>query len=159
MKEITREEFEAQKKKMTDKLPPVPKVKPGLYTNHPEDGRLLPMTPRPGETYGETEDRAHREAGYTKKESGFLPNPLQEAIDQKFFVDPTKWATNIAKGWSVILGKEISPEQVPLCMIWANIYRETWRPDHQNEVEIAKHVKLLHEIKATKERTAIDTGK
>ena len=98
------------------------------------------------------------EAPAPEKEPGLLPNPLQEALDQKFFIDSTKWATNIAKGWSVILGKEVSPEQVSLCMIWANIYRETWRPDYQNEVEVAKHIKLLHAIKEAKKRTAIDTG-
>jgi hypothetical protein len=43
--------------------------------------------------------------------------------------------TNIAAGWAVILGTEVTPEQVALCMAWSKIARQTHRPKRDNLVD------------------------
>jgi hypothetical protein len=54
---------------------------------------------------------------------------LQEAIDlingprAEAYGPPSVNFANIAKGWSVILGKEVTPEEVSLCMAWLKIAR------------------------------------
>lgn len=37
---------------------------------------------------------------------------------------------NIATGWSVILGKEVTPSQVALCMTWLKMARLVNTPTH-----------------------------
>lgn len=44
--------------------------------------------------------------------------------------------TDIAKGWSVILGVEVRPDQVPLMMVWTKICRAKTSPglaDHYDD--------------------------
>jgi hypothetical protein len=54
---------------------------------------------------------------------------LQEAIDlingprAQAYGPPEVNFANIAKGWSVIVGQEVTPEEVALCMAWLKIAR------------------------------------
>ena len=64
----------------------------------------------------------------------------------------------IARGWSVILGQELTAEQVALCMIWLKIARELVVPKRDNLVDICGYAALLeviHNEKASM-RAAID---
>ena len=49
----------------------------------------------------------------------------------------------IAAGWSVLLGVEVSVEQVAHCMIWLKLCRETNKPGRDNRVDICGYVALL----------------
>lgn len=53
---------------------------------------------------------------------------------------------NIAKGWSVIAGKEISAHQVGLMMVWLKICRENNKPKRDNIVDIAGYAECLSRI-------------
>ena len=142
IKTLTKEEFDAAKEEMENKL------------NPPE---MKDVNKRDDPSWAQHE--ARREAiEQEEKEPGFLPSPLQEAMDRKFCKDPSDTTKDIAKGWSVILGRELPPELIPLCLMWVDICREVYQPAFENEVAIASLVKTLHAIKQAKERTAIDTG-
>lgn len=52
----------------------------------------------------------------------------------------------IAKGWSLILGIEVKPEQVPLMMIWLKVSREAFRHKQDNLVDIAGYAGLAAEL-------------
>lgn len=54
--------------------------------------------------------------------------------------------TRTAKGWSVILGTEVSPEQVALCMAWVKISRLTNRPHDDGYVDAAGYIALAGEL-------------
>lgn len=46
----------------------------------------------------------------------------------------------IAKGWEVILGKNVTPEQVGLCMVWLKIARETYQHKDDNLIDAAGYI-------------------
>ncbi len=48
-----------------------------------------------------------------------------------------------AKIWSAILGVDVTPEQVALCMIGVKISRECHRPKRDNRVDIAGYAEAL----------------
>ncbi len=48
-----------------------------------------------------------------------------------------------AKIWSAILGVDVTPEQVALCMIGVKISRECNRPKRDNRVDIAGYAEAL----------------
>ena len=48
-----------------------------------------------------------------------------------------------AKIWSAILDKEVTPEQVALCMIGVKISRECNRPKRDNRVDMAGYAETL----------------
>lgn len=48
-----------------------------------------------------------------------------------------------SKIWSAILGIEVTPEQVALCMIGVKISRECHRPQRDNRVDIAGYAETL----------------
>ena len=48
-----------------------------------------------------------------------------------------------AKIWSAILDKEVTPEQVALCMIGVKMSRECNRPKRDNRVDIAGYAEAL----------------
>lgn len=52
----------------------------------------------------------------------------------------------IAAHWSVILGAEVTPRQVALCMIALKIARECWRPARDNAVDICGYAHCLAEL-------------
>jgi hypothetical protein len=57
-----------------------------------------------------------------------------------------------AKIWSAIIEKEITPEQVALCMIGLKISREINRPKRDNIVDGAGYFETLDMVKQERER-------
>lgn len=53
---------------------------------------------------------------------------------------------NIAKGWSVILGTEVSAEQVGLCMAWLKIARQVNKPNIDNLIDAAGYVGCVEKV-------------
>lgn len=54
----------------------------------------------------------------------------------------------IAAGWSVILGKPVTPDQVALCMAWLKIARLVNGPHHDSYVDGAAYLALAGELAA-----------
>ncbi len=54
--------------------------------------------------------------------------------------------TNIAKGWSVIVGKEITPEQVGLMMTWLKMARQLNKPKRDNLVDAAGYLGCIEKM-------------
>ena len=52
----------------------------------------------------------------------------------------------IADGWSVILGNEVSAEQVALCMAWLKIARLVNGPHEDSYVDAAAYMALAAEL-------------
>ena len=57
-----------------------------------------------------------------------------------------------AKIWSAILGKDITPEQVALCMVGLKISREVNRPKRDNIVDGAGYFETLDMVKKERKR-------
>jgi len=61
---------------------------------------------------------------------------LEEAINlthgprDSVYGDPLTNHLRIARGWEVILGTEVSPAEVALCLAWLKIARLVETPDH-----------------------------
>lgn len=79
-------------------------------------------------------------------------NILQEAESliygerQANYGSATTNFTNIAKGWSVITGVEITPEQVGLMMVWLKIARQVNKPMRDNLVDAAGYLGCVDKI-------------
>jgi hypothetical protein len=53
----------------------------------------------------------------------------------------------IARLWSVILGVEVTPEQVALCMVQVKVSRLVQTPDHADSIDdIAGYAEVLRQI-------------
>ena len=52
----------------------------------------------------------------------------------------------IAAGWSVILGQEVDPDQVALCMAWLKIARLVNGPHRDSYVDGAAYLALAGEL-------------
>lgn len=53
----------------------------------------------------------------------------------------------IADGWSVLLGVEVSPQQVALCMTWLKMARLVHQPGHKDShVDAAAYIALAAEL-------------
>jgi hypothetical protein len=63
--------------------------------------------------------------------------------------------TRIAKLWSVILEKEVTPEQVGLCMVAVKISREIHRPHVDNLVDGAGYFETIHLLKKERLRRTV----
>lgn len=55
-------------------------------------------------------------------------------------------AEKIAKGWSEILGFEVEPRKVPLCMIWMKVIRESNRHGLDNLVDTCGYAALVRQV-------------
>lgn len=99
-----------------------------------------------------------READDLISASGIKESVLQEADRlvstdrQQDYGHPLDDFTKTAKMWSAVLGQEVSPEQVPLCMILVKISRETNRHKRDNLVDIAGYAKTLKLVVNEKEK-------
>jgi hypothetical protein len=62
-------------------------------------------------------------------------NSLVNGARQDYYDHPLDNFTRIAKIWSVILDKEITPEQVGLCMVGMKIAREAFTHKRDNLVD------------------------
>ena len=51
-----------------------------------------------------------------------------------------------AKIWSVILGKEITPQQVALCMIALKLRRENYKHKRDNLVDMVGYIEILDKL-------------
>lgn len=60
--------------------------------------------------------------------------------------DMKKSFDNIAKGWSVIAGTEISAHQVGLMMVWLKTVRESNKHKRDNLVDCIGYVLCIEEI-------------
>lgn len=67
---------------------------------------------------------------------------------QEQYGPPTENFTNIAVGWSVLLKTPVSASQVAACMLWLKLARESYKPGHDNRVDMAGYVGLLDELVA-----------
>ncbi len=54
--------------------------------------------------------------------------------------------SNIAKMWSVIIGKEVTKEQVGLCMCAVKIARQIYKPKRDNLVDLAGYAATLEKM-------------
>lgn len=78
-----------------------------------------------------------------------VPSILDEAkciihgVRQCKYGDPRESLTRIAKIWSAILDKDITPEQVALCMIGIKLGRECHAHDRDNLVDGAGYFAIL----------------
>ena len=59
---------------------------------------------------------------------------------------PSENFRRIATGWGVILGRDVSPEQVALCMAWLKIARLVNGPHHDSYVDGAGYMALAGEL-------------
>ena len=77
---------------------------------------------------------------------------LEAAIDlingnrQKDYGTPQKNFARIAVGWDVILGCDVSPEQVALCMAWLKIARLANGPHADSYIDGAGYMALAAEL-------------
>lgn len=58
--------------------------------------------------------------------------------------------TNIAKGWSIILGSDVTPEQVGLCMVWLKVARQMNKPKRDNLVDGAGYFATIEKMENEK---------
>lgn len=65
---------------------------------------------------------------------------------EKSYGSVTTNFTNIAKGWSVIAGVNLSPEQVGLMMVWLKIAREINKPQRDNLIDAAGYLGCIDKI-------------
>lgn len=71
-------------------------------------------------------------------------------------VSPGESFSKTAKIWSGILGTNVTPEQVALCMIGIKLAREASKPDRDNLVDIAGYAEALEMMHT--ERRMMDNG-
>jgi hypothetical protein len=65
---------------------------------------------------------------------------------QQEYGPPEKSFAAIAKGWSEILGTEVSSTSVAMMMIWLKIVRESNQHKRDNIVDIAGYARLLERL-------------
>lgn len=52
----------------------------------------------------------------------------------------------VARLWSEVLDKPVTPEQVALCMVMLKVARELNKPGRDNKVDICGYVALMEEM-------------
>lgn len=65
---------------------------------------------------------------------------------QEIYGPPAVNFLRIAKGWSVILGTAVTPDQVALCMAWLKIARLANGQHHDSYVDGAAYMALAAEL-------------
>lgn len=79
-------------------------------------------------------------------------NILEEAIDLTSndrniqYGDASIEFKKVAIMWSVILGIEVKPHQVPLCMVALKLVREAHKPKRDNRVDGAAYFHLEDKV-------------
>ena len=69
---------------------------------------------------------------------------LVHGARQKSYGHPADDFARTAKMWSAILGVEVPPEKVPLCMIAVKVSREVNQHKRDNLVDIAGYAETLN---------------
>jgi hypothetical protein len=82
------------------------------------------------------------------EEANFLVNGAR----QSSYDHPLDNFTRIAKIWSVILDKEITPEQVGLCMVGMKVARESFTHKQDNLIDGAGYFYTIQLVKEEAER-------
>ena len=62
--------------------------------------------------------------------------------------DPTKNFSDIAVGWTVILGVQVEPWQVALCMDWSKTCREIHGHKEDNLLDKFGYVEIVNRLRA-----------
>ncbi len=97
----------------------------------------------------------HGANGYGMRVKEVTDEFLEEIIETttnrgKDYGEPFENHRRIAVGWSEILGKDITPEQVAHCMVWTKLARLIATPDHQDSIkDIAGYAWVLEQIRKT----------
>lgn len=65
---------------------------------------------------------------------------------QRQYGPPAENFARIAAGWSVILKREVTPEQVACCMAWLKIARLTNGPHLDSYIDAAAYMALAGEL-------------
>jgi hypothetical protein len=65
---------------------------------------------------------------------------------EKDYGTPQENFANIAKGWAVILGTDVSADQVALCMAWLKIARLANGPHMDSYIDGAGYLALASEL-------------
>lgn len=81
-------------------------------------------------------------------------NYLIHGDRQRDYDHPLDNFTRIAKIWSVILGVEVTPEQVGLCMVGTKLAREAYNPKRDNLVDGAGYFGTIEMVYEERERRA-----
>lgn len=81
-------------------------------------------------------------------------NQLIHGDRQMSYDHPLDNFTRIAKIWSVILGIEVTPEQVGLCMVGTKLAREAFQPKRDNLVDGAGYFGTIEMVYEERERRA-----
>lgn len=68
---------------------------------------------------------------------------LVDGDRQSDYGHPLDDFSKTAKLWSVILGTDVTPEQVALCMVQVKVSRELNKPKRDNRVDAAGYLKTL----------------
>lgn len=73
----------------------------------------------------------------------FLNEVGETLLDrEELYGDPTKNFEDIAKIWSIVLGKEVTPGQVAMCMIGTKLARESHSRNYDNLVDIVGYTAI-----------------
>ena len=90
----------------------------------------------------------------SKKNQNILEeaNGLIYGDRQQDYGSVTENFNNIAKGWQVIFGCEITPEQVGLAMAWLKIARQTNKPKRDNLVDAVGYLGCIDKMNYEKEK-------
>lgn len=90
-----------------------------------------------------------------------MENPLETALKlvggdrQKNYGHPLTDFTKTAKIWSAVLGMDVTPRQVALCMIGVKISRLVQTPGHKDSVvDIAGYLQTYWMVMEEEERQA-----
>ena len=73
----------------------------------------------------------------------FEAHNLVHGVRGEDYGHPYEDFSRTAKIWSAILGVDVTPEQVALCMIGVKISRECNRPKRDNRVDMAGYAETL----------------
>lgn len=84
-----------------------------------------------------------------KEAESLIHGDRQESYDH-----PLDNFTRIANIWSVILGIEVTPEQVGLCMVGTKLAREAFSPKRDNLVDGAGYFGTVEMVYEERERRA-----
>ncbi len=73
----------------------------------------------------------------------FEAHNLVHGVRGEDYGHPYEDFSRTAKIWSAILGVDVTPEQVALCMIGVKISRECNKPKRDNRIDIAGYAEAL----------------
>ena len=102
---------------------------------------------------GEVEDDGHpvmnKMIGRDRRKIMKAASDLMDGERAKDYGDAFEMHRRIASGWTEILGVDVSPHEVALCMAWLKIARLVETPGHEDSyVDLVAYGSLAGEIQA-----------